>query len=319
MPPVSENVRPTADKVKEAVFGILQTEIAGAVVIDLFAGTGGLGVEALSRGAKKVFFCDVSKSSLEVVKKNTSFCNPREYEIMRGDFADCVSRLSADGVKADVIICDPPYGKDLNIAALDAIGKSGLLRAGGTVLCERRDTDKAARKYFAYVSSRNYGGIVLDVYKNITKCAVTGSFDPFTKGHRFVVENALSKYGFAYVVMLVNPDKEMRYRLETRLRMAELSLKEYKKRVKIESYGGMTTDYCAENGIDTVYRGYRNEKDAEYENKMAEYNKSRGGIDTVIIKSENEISSAAVKDIYDKGGDVSALVSEDIVGLLSHR
>ncbi len=319
LPPMTNTVRPTTDKVKEAIFGILQTEIEDAVVIDLFAGTGALGVEALSRGAKKVYFCDGAASSIDLIKQNTSFVEEGTYEILRGAFEDCLRRLSTRGVKANIVLCDPPYGKRIPEKALCEIEKSGVLCRGGIVLVERKTEDRQEKKYFALVNEKTYGEVAVDVYKDVTKCAVTGTFDPFTLGHRFVVEKALEKYDFCHVVILVNENKQARYSVETRKRMIALGLSEYKNRIKIDFYGGLTVDYCRENGIQCIYRGYRNETDEKYEKEMAEYNYKHGGIETVIVKAENEISSTKAKEVFDKGEDVTQYVNEDVARLMRKR
>ena len=319
LPPLTNTVRPTTDKVKEAIFGILQTEIEDAVVIDLFAGTGALGIEALSRGAKKVYFCDGAASSIELIKQNTSFVEPNSYEILRGAFEDCLRRLSTRGVKANVVLCDPPYSKGIPEKALSEIETSGVLANGGIVVVERKTVDKQARKNFALINEKTYGEVSLDVYRDETKCAVTVTFDPFTYGHKFVVEKALEKFDFCHVVILVNENKQARYSVETRKRMIALSLSEYKNRIKIDYYDGMTVDYCKENGIQYIYRGYRNETDEKYEKEMAEYNFAHGGIETITVKAESEISSTQAKEAFDNNEDVSGFVCEDVARLMRRR
>lgn len=319
LPPINDNVRPTTDKVKEAVFAALQTVISGAVVVDLFAGTGGLGIEALSRGAEKVYFCDGAAASIDLIKKNVSFVENGTFEILKGDFNDCIRRMVSRGVKADIVLCDPPYGKGIPDKALKAIEEAGLLNEGGTVVVERKSVDSPQRECFAYVSAKTYGETSVDIYKNVKKCAVTGTFDPFTLGHKYVVEKALEENDFCYVVMMVNENKTARYSVENRLRMAAVSLAEYKKRVRIEFYGGTAADYCIENGIKRIYRGYRNETDEAYEKEMAEYNLNKCGAETIIVKAENEISSSKAKEAFDKGESVAEYVAQDVVGLMRKR
>lgn len=316
LPPIKEGVRPTSDKVKEAMFALLAGYIEGATVIDLFAGTGGLGIEALSRGAQKVYFCDNSSASLEVVRRNTEYCSAEEKEIIRGDFSDCLRKLALRKVKADVILCDPPYGQGIPEKALSLIKEYGLLSDGGVIIVERGSADPSVKKYFTHVAEKVYGDICLDVCRNITKCAVTGSFDPFTLGHKYVVKKALERFDYVYVVILNNENKVTRYSVDKRLRMAELSLTDYKKRIKVEYYGGMTVDYCKNNGIETIYRGYRNPEDFEYEKNMARYNKENGDVDTVLVQAETSISSTDAKRIFDEGGNMEDYVCDDVYRLM---
>lgn len=319
LPPINDNVRPTTDKVKEAIFDTLQQETKDAVVIDLFAGSGALGIEALSRGAKKAYFCDASNQSVELLKKNVSFLEKGTYEILKGDYTDCLRRLQTHGVKADVILCDPPYGKGLPQKAIADIYDKGILSDNGVIVVEREVFDEPQREFYAYVGEKTFGKTCLDIYRNVTKCAVTGSFDPFTLGHRFVVEQALGKFDFVYVVMLVNEEKEARYSVETRKRMIELSLKEYKKRIRIDYFTGMTVDYCAQNGIQYIYRGARNERDEAYEKEMAKYNSEHGDVETIIVHADNEISSTFVKRLFDEGKPVGEYVADGVDGLMKKR
>lgn len=319
LPPKGNGIRPTTDKVKEAVFGVLGDEIENAVVVDLFAGSGSLGIEALSRGAKKVYFCDGGSEAIALLKTNTSFLEKDSFEILRGDYADCVNRLVGRGIEADIVLCDPPYGKGIPELALSVIESKGLLKESGIAVVERETFDAPAKKSFAFVASKEYGKTALDFYKNVSKCAVTGTFDPFTIGHKFLVEKALEKFGFCYVVMLNNEEKKARYSVNNRLRMIDLTLKAYKKRVRVDYYDGMTTDYCAENGIKTIIRGVRDEKDRAYEEDMAKYNETHGGVKTEFLEAENTISSTEVKKIFDEGGSVLGMVDDDVVGLLRKR
>ena len=139
--PENNNVRPTTDKVKEAIFDFLGFAVRDAVTVDLFAGTGALGIEALSRGAAYAYFCDGAASSIELLKQNTSFLTKGSYDILRGDYGDCLRRLANKGVKANIVLCDPPYGKKLPEKVLDAIYESGILAENGIVLVEREVYD----------------------------------------------------------------------------------------------------------------------------------------------------------------------------------
>ncbi len=315
MSPVGNDVRPTTDKIKETLFNILQYDITDAVVVDLFGGTGGLGVEALSRGAKKVYFCDIDNRSLNLIKQNTSFCDKSEYEIIKGDYADCIRRLALRGVKADIVICDPPYRFKEGERILSKIKENDFLNAGGVVTIERATDDGALpdREYFLE-STRVYGNVSLDIFRNVSKVAVTGSFDPFTTGHKFLVEKALESFGAVYVVMLINEAKTPFLSVENRLKIIENSLREYKRRVKIEFFDGLTIDYCNKKGITYIIRGVRNPEDSAYEREIADYNKSNGGIETLFIEAEDkELSSTLVKERYLKGESLSGYVCEDAV------
>lgn len=126
------DVRPTTDRVKEAMFSSIQFETEGAVVLDLFAGSGQLGIEALSRGAKTAVFVDYSKKSLEIVKKNldiTGFTDKAEmYNMNSSDFLKITDR------KFDFIFLDPPYNKGILAEILPQLSKN--INSDGKIFCE---------------------------------------------------------------------------------------------------------------------------------------------------------------------------------------
>ncbi len=125
-------IRPTADRVKESVFNILAAEIAGAKVLDLFCGSGGLGLECVSRGAGSVRFNDISEESIKVLKKNLLRINEKNIIISRSDFSVCLY----GGKKYDLIFLAPPYKSDAGLRALEIIGQKNLLEYGGIAVYE---------------------------------------------------------------------------------------------------------------------------------------------------------------------------------------
>ncbi len=316
--PENYDIRPTTDKVKESMFSTVQQEVDGGVVLDLFSGTGALGIEALSRGAKKVYFCDCNPKSLDLLVKNLSFCDKKEYELYKGDFTDCLRLLSSRGVRFDAIFCDPPYASGLTVKAMERIEKGDLLKEGGVLISERlTDAGETASPSFVCADTKKFGKVSYDVFRNYKKCVLTGTFDPFTDGHRFLVKKALEKFDFVYVCILINPDKEATYSVEKREKFIRMSLGEYKKRIKIEFFDGMTVDYCKKRGIKYIIRGIRNQADAVYEKEMAEYNKKHGDVDTIFFDAERaNISSTEVKRRIKEGLDVEDMVHDDVISLL---
>lgn len=129
------NIRPTADRVKESLFNIISQRVAGARVLDLFCGSGSLGIECLSRGAAEVVFNDVSAESLAVLRKNLAkLKGENNYSVMNDDFAVCLRRA---GGNFGLIFLDPPYRLGAGAEALEIIGKNGLLAEGGLAVLER--------------------------------------------------------------------------------------------------------------------------------------------------------------------------------------
>lgn len=127
-----KNVRPTADRVKESLFQILSARLVGARVLDLFCGSGALGLESLSRGAAEAVFNDRSKESLALLKKNLSALGETG-TVCNFDYKLCLAR--AEGT-FDLIFCDPPYAEDCFKEILALVSSRGLLREGGLVVYE---------------------------------------------------------------------------------------------------------------------------------------------------------------------------------------
>lgn len=316
--PPTNDIRPTTDRAKENLFNVLQNELDGTIVIDLFCGSGALGIEALSRGAKKVYFCDKAGDALKITKQNLSFVPETDYEIIKGDFSDILTRLAGRGVKANFILCDPPYELRLAEKILDRVDKTKILAKSGTVIVEHNSYDKEVlHENLDLVDKRKYGEATISFYKNLRKIAVTGTFDPFTKGHKDLVIKALEDFDRVYVVMLVNPNKVPAYSVKDRLEMIRLSLSEFKKKLIIEYYEGLTVDYLKKNGVKYILRGLRSENDLAYEKTIADYNYEHGGIKTIFMPAiHSEISSTIVKEHIAESKAISGLVEESIEDLL---
>lgn len=165
-----EATRPTAERVKEAVFSMLQFELEGRAVLDLFAGSGQLGLEALSRGSAKATMIDSSREAADVIMENAK--KTRLFDRCRISCTDWASfvRGAAGREKYDVIFLDPPYDAGLMPEVLRAIAKNGLAAVGAAVVCEtdngtdarpsRRHVDPAETeaKEAAAVAEQVFGG-----------------------------------------------------------------------------------------------------------------------------------------------------------------
>ncbi|MDR0751526.1 MAG: 16S rRNA (guanine(966)-N(2))-methyltransferase RsmD [Christensenellaceae bacterium] len=310
-----QNVRPTTDRVKEAMFNLIRNKVEDAVVLDLFAGSGALGIESLSRGASSVVFCDHSREAVNVIKSNLEKINS-ESQIISKDYRACISELALRGFVFDIIFIDPPYESKIENEVLTLIAEKEILNAGGIIVLERKRDDKPYKLPVEFNDSivRDYGGTTISILKRETKAAVTGSFDPFTLGHKYLVEKGLEKFDMLHVVILINPDKNPRYGVQKRLRFIEKSLKEYKKKIKISYFEGLVVDYCKQNGIKYLVRGLRTPAESQYEEEMAEYNKTHGDITTLFIKAKDiQISSSLVRDRINAGEGVDGLIDKSII------
>lgn len=166
--PKNDDVRPTTDRVKESLFNMINSYIMDSNILDLFAGTGSLGIECLSRGAKNCVFVDISKESIAIVKSNIKKARvENESTVINADFKDAVSRLKVQKNKFDVIFMDPPYYKDMFVDALEKIDDADLLNEDGLIIVEHDTKDVFPEKIARLEKSKDkkYGNTTLTFYK----------------------------------------------------------------------------------------------------------------------------------------------------------
>ena len=161
-----ENVRPTSDRAREALFNILALKLYGARVLDLFAGSGALGIESLSRGAKEVLFNDFSKDSVAIVKKNLTTLkiavNGEQAKVMQNDYLACLEQARG---QFDLIFIDPPYRFDYGEKALKKIAERGLLSEKGIAVYERDIPFEGEIAGLEKYDERKYGKAYLTFFK----------------------------------------------------------------------------------------------------------------------------------------------------------
>ena len=167
--PKGMTTRPTTDKVKESVFNIIQFDLPGARVLDLFAGSGQLGLEALSRGAESCVFVERDRASATAVEKNIRTCGlqPGEARLHKGDAFGFLASKKAGSF--DIILLDPPYGGELLRHALAEIAARDLLAKDGVILCEKAPEDVIEPLPAGYTLLREYK------YGQIMLCKVARS------------------------------------------------------------------------------------------------------------------------------------------------
>ena len=160
--PSGDDVRPTTDSVKESVFSIIQFYVEGGVFLDAFAGTGQMGIEALSRGASRAYFLDSSKSSMRVIKKNIELCGFEKNSIAL--ITDSISFMQRTGERFDMVFLDPPYAAGLLLNALDAA--AGITKHSGVIVCEHPREEELPEMVGNFRLKKNYryGKIMLSVY-----------------------------------------------------------------------------------------------------------------------------------------------------------
>lgn len=162
---VPPGIRPTTEKVREAVFSMIRDWIPGACVCDLFAGSGSMGLEALSRGAGKCWFSENNRQNFRVLLRNIENCRAGERaHALNCDFKSALSRISD---KLDIVIMDPPYDETgYYIQAFDILTEKGLIDEGSIIVAEHLYDNKLPENYanLTRIKEKKYGSIGVDVY-----------------------------------------------------------------------------------------------------------------------------------------------------------
>jgi 16S rRNA (guanine(966)-N(2))-methyltransferase RsmD len=166
--PTSRHIRPTADRVRETLFNILGQWLEGESVLDLYAGTGALGLEALSRGAGRAVLVDQDKEALALCRQNTDHLGfADKVEILALPVARAVDTLGKKGAKFEIIFADPPYAAKVVEAVLEQVGRAGLLAPGGTLIVEHDKREEAPESHegFSRVDQRRFGDTVASFFR----------------------------------------------------------------------------------------------------------------------------------------------------------
>ncbi|MCL6473276.1 MAG: 16S rRNA (guanine(966)-N(2))-methyltransferase RsmD [Firmicutes bacterium] len=166
--PKGADIRPTSDRVKEAIFNIIGREINNKNVLDLFAGTGSLGIEALSRGAEHAYFIDSKTQAIDLIKKNLDITGlDGKATVIKSDVYKAIERLAKNELRFDLIFLDPPYRISvsfldaiLNMLASDILKKDGLL-----VLEHAAKTEPRSVEGLELESTRIYGDTAVTFYR----------------------------------------------------------------------------------------------------------------------------------------------------------
>ena len=163
------NTRPTLDRVKESIFNIIQNEIEDATVLDLFAGSGAIGLECLSRGAKKAVLCDKSKEAIQIIKRNIEKTHMEEKaQIINADYENCLEKLKNE--QFDIIYIDPPYATNYIFKSLEKIKEIGIVKKESIIIVETDDEQRILKEIgnieIKIVGKRKYGRATIIVPEN---------------------------------------------------------------------------------------------------------------------------------------------------------
>ena len=158
--------RPTIDRVKESVFGMIQNYIHDSIVLDLFAGSGNYGIECLSNGASTVYFNDKNKKCLNIIKENLSNFNIQEDSIILNmDYKEALNYFKNKKIKFDLIFLDPPYKEHIITDILLFLEQNDLLNNNGLVICEMTNSDEYLSDNLVLFKDRKYGDKKVLIYK----------------------------------------------------------------------------------------------------------------------------------------------------------
>ena len=323
--PVPDGVRPTSDRVREAIFNALGQFFDDGEVLDLYAGTGTLGIEALSRGCERATFVERNGRAVHVIRENLRRARlVGKGDVLRGDVMEVLERLFSARRKFYLIFVDPPYRiqpREIR-GVLERL--AALLAPGGRIVVESGDPPIETINNLKGVS-RRYGGTVVTFFErtettmNVAICP--GSFDPITVGHMDVIRRASALYDHVVVAVGANLKKKPRLSAEERARIIE-KVTGRLENVSVEVMEGLLVNFAQEQGARVVVKGLRAGSDFESEFQQAQLNRMLyPEFETVFIMAAAEhsfLSSSAVREIASYGGDVRGLVPDDIQEIV-HR
>ena len=165
MTPEGLQTRPTSDRVKEALFSIIQFDIPGARVLDLFGGTGQLGIEALSRGAKKAVFVDAGEKACRLIRENLKRTKlESQAQVVRADYLDYLNRCQE---MFDIVLLDPPYAEVFLENSLKKLTEIDILQSGAIIVAERPVGKELPWDFSGFTRSKDYkyGNTLLTLYR----------------------------------------------------------------------------------------------------------------------------------------------------------
>ena len=163
-----KGTRPTMDRVKESLFAMIQEYIPNSTVLDLFSGSGNLGIEALSEGADYAYLVDSNFKAVNVIKKNIKKIGIEQVEVWNKDYKKALEDLKKENKKMDIIFLDPPYKTDYIEESIKKIEQDNLLELDGIIVCESDDLNKIIySENFISVKEKKYGDKYIVLLKKI--------------------------------------------------------------------------------------------------------------------------------------------------------
>lgn len=165
--PKRKGVRPTSDYLREALFDILGASVHGARFLDLYAGSGAVGIEASSRGGAHVVFLERDPGCLRILRENLELAGLGPTQVIAGDVLRVLPRLARRGEEFDIVFLDPPYGTGLARRTLDTVASANLLRPGGLAIAEHFSKEPLPKEIrsLRHIREKRHGQTVLTFYQ----------------------------------------------------------------------------------------------------------------------------------------------------------
>ena len=155
-----DGTRPTMDRVKESMFAMIQNDIKDSIVLDLFAGSGALGIEALSMGASSCFFVDNNQIAINTIKNNLNKIKENTKNVLKMDYQKALNYFKENNIKFDLILLDPPYKNNYLNKIIELISEYNLLNDNGIIVCEYEDYELNNYKFKLYKEKKFSSKIV---------------------------------------------------------------------------------------------------------------------------------------------------------------
>ncbi len=304
---------------RESLFNSLGQFFEGGSVLDLYAGTGALGIEALSRGSERAVFVERDRRARSVILENlrrTGFA--QRAEVIGGEVEAVLERLLGRRERFDLIFADPPYRIAAEVGGILHRLRS-LLAPGGRVVIESGEAPMEGPGGKKGVT-RRYGGTFVSILgrSELTMIVAVcpGSFDPVTTGHLDVIRRASKIFDHVIVAVGSNRRKQARLPAVERARLLEKVTADMDT-VSVEVMEGLLVNFARERGAKAIVKGLRAVSDFESEFEQAQLNRTMfPELETVFIMASAEhsfLSSSAVREIASLGGEVRGLVPEGVL------
>ena len=319
--PPSPEIRPTPDRVRETLFNWLAARVPGARCLDLFAGSGALGLEALSRGAARLTFVERDPSAAGEIAARLEEWGAQGARVENVDARRFLDRTPAEPF--DIVFLDPPFASTLVEETAARLEQGGWLAGNALIYIEcagDRVPQAAVPRSWTPLKAKRAGEVGYHLYSRAERgdtnrmsrnAIYPGTFDPITNGHQDLVRRAARIFDRVIVAIASNPNKAPMFPLAARIDLARRVLDDLPN-VEVVGYAELTVGFASKHRATVIIRGLRAVSDFEFEFQLANMNRHLDrDIETVFLTPQEQftfISSSLVREIAVLGGDVHEFV-----------